>query len=220
MMLNIMIWLVTIGFVPLLAVTAAPAQVFDRPKMVGCEAIVVSALDGWSVFLTSGDVSDLSDAFAWGGPQWEQLRHEAKRGRTGAPVTFEVVETVLRSQTEESVTVWAEVEARQEDHRSQTFGWDFDMVVTPDGCRVWTVVAAERPAASETRPVDTKPTALTTTSTTTAPTLTAPTLVQAVEAERPPVVRLPAIVAWVIVITLGGVAAAGYLAPRLDRRES
>lgn len=206
--------------IALLVVVATPARAEAAPGARGCDSIVLEALGAWSAFLVSGDVADLSDGFVRGGPQWRQLTGEADAGRLELPVIFDVVETVLRSHEGESVTVWAEVEARQEDHRSQTFGWDFDMVDTPDGCRVWTVVAAERPIASEIRPVDTNPTALTTTSTTTSRTLTASPPIQAVETGQPRVVRLPAIVAWMIVITLGGVAAAGYLAPRLDRRNS
>lgn len=210
--------LITVSIL-LLVVIATPARAEEAWGARGCDSIVLEGLGAWSAFLASGDVADLSEAFVRGGPQWQQLLDEVGRGRVDPPVTFEVVETVLRSRVGQSVTVWAEVVARQEDHHSDAFGWDFDMVDTPDGCRVWTVLAAERPMASEARPVDTNAIPLTTTSPTT-PALTAATSLQAVEAEQPPVVRLPAVVAWVIVITLAGVAAAGYLAPRLDRRDS
>ena len=121
-----------------------------------------------------------------------------------------------------SETVWAEVVRRRKGIGRETFGWDFDLVRTEDGCRVWTVVAADRPTRAGHLAIDV---------------IDDPDLCLGCRrsGERPThptrrrlavgssggearTVRASALVAWVVVVTLGGVAFAGYLAPRLERR--
>ncbi|HDH26384.1 MAG TPA: hypothetical protein ENH00_09355 [Actinobacteria bacterium] len=189
---------------------------------------IQQALDEWAEFASTGDITAIETGFAPEGPQRRQLERESTAIENAGdlePFRFTVRELRLRSLGAESATVWARVEATRSGLESQIFSWDFDLIRSDGRWQVWTVVAAKPPllvpppdlTVHET-PV---PSAVTTTA---APdeSIEAAT----VEADMAPTdpsvgggVRLPALSAWIIVITVVGVALAGYLAPRLERRE-
>jgi hypothetical protein len=81
------------------------------------------------------------------------------------------------------------------------------------------VVAADRPTGSETATGAPPTTATPSTSEVAATSATADRRVEALsEPLKADGTRIPALSAWVVVVTVIGVAAAGYVAPRLDRR--
>jgi hypothetical protein len=181
------------------------------------------ALDEWSQFATTGDLALVGYSFVVGGPQWSQFKAEAgaREGTPGAePLGFEVRRFRLRSLDVTTATLWAEVAASRIGFESEILGWDFDLIYRDDQWQVWTVVAADEPTA----PVETQPAGAETT--TSAP----PTQVfdsesrgfeegtAAAAAVTAKGTRLPALSAWIVVVTLVGVAVAGYMAPRIDRR--
>jgi hypothetical protein len=182
------------------------------------------ALDEWSQFATTADLALVGSSFVVGGPQWSQFKAEAGAGEgtPGAiPLRFEVRRLWLRSLDVTTATLWADVAASRIGYDSEILGWDFDLIYRDGQWRVWTVVAADEPTA----PVETQPAGAETTTTSAPPaqvfdseprdfeegTATA----AAVTAKG---TRLPALSAWVVVVTLVGVAVAGYMAPRIDRR--
>lgn len=179
------------------------------------EDVVGFALEAWSQFTSTGAWSLVDAVFIPGGAQYEQLAGESPSG--SPPLRFVAEQTVIRSLATGSATVWARVRVEREGYQPEVFHWDFDLVRTGEGWRVWTVVPAERP--DEVEPSSTTPT---TTGT------TGRSLTQTRESSSPLAaetpsngttgIRLPALSAWIIVITIAGVALAGYLAPRIDRR--
>ncbi len=216
--MNIGIYLVMLCFASIGGHAALPGVLTAstrQPSPSTPEEVVEIALEAWSQFTSLGALAALDGAFASGGPQFEQLAGETPVG--DPPVVFLVEETVVRSRAGTSATVWASVWVEREGYRPEVLYWDFDLVRTGEGWRVWTVVPAERP--DEVAPSSTTPT------TTGA---TGRSLTQARESSSPIAtatpsnsttgVRLPALSAWIIVITIAGVALAGYLAPRIDRR--
>lgn len=192
---------------------------------------VEKALASWTEFAAKGDVSGLAHAFLVGGPQYGQFMEESaapNRPRRPDPLRFVLHDAEVRSLGTDSATLWTRVEATRVGFESQVFSWDFDLVRDGSDWKVWTVVPADRPrpAAAMAEPDPRPRLTLTTTSTTTAP--YSPSVEREAtgapenETSPPPStkgVRLPALSAWIIVITIVGVAAAGYLAPRLERRE-
>jgi hypothetical protein len=177
------------------------------------------ALNSWSQFSATSDLEDVRSSFVNGGPQWRQFVSESAGSGVADPRRFTVHEVRLRGLDARTATVWAEVEVSQPDHVSQTFSWDFDFTLVDGRWLVWTVVAADRPTDSETV-VRALPTNTTPTTGQIAPT-TAPTerrLEALSDQPKAAGTRIPALSAWVVVVTVIGVAAAGYVAPRLDRR--
>ncbi len=188
---------------------------------------VSEALVAWEEFATTGDTAALESEFAVEGPQYRLLDEESSAwNRTDSlePFRFTIRELDLRSVGPELATVWAGVEATRVGFESQTLSWDFDLIRRGGRWKVWTVLATERPeTGSTTVEPGSEPSVTSTTATTAAPD-TDPSE-QAQSAAQPidsgsskAGVRLPALSAWIIVITVVGVALAGYLAPRLDRR--
>lgn len=179
------------------------------------EVVVGFALEAWSQFTSLGEPSILDGPFFREGPQYEQLAGE---GPAGEPrLMFRAEQMVVRSADATSATVWARVEVTREGHQPEVHEWDFDLVLTEEGWRVWTVVPAPRPV--ETAPSSTPPT---TTQGIVPPQTQAresvAPLAASTSSNSAKGVRLPALSAWIIVITIAGVALAGYLAPRIDRR--
>jgi ketosteroid isomerase-like protein len=212
----------TIGIALALA-TSSAATAADEVSEPLAEA-VRTALDAWSQFATTGDLSALGSSFGPDGPQWRQFEAEspAWQGATNAEaLRLELRELRLRHLESTTATVWAEVEAIRAGFVSEVFGWDFDLI--RDGGRwwVWTVVAAEAPSElAQVPPVTTSTVA----STTTTP---AAAITEPGSSESPPMAaaagrsrgtRLPAVSAWIVVVTVVGVAVAGYMAPRIDKR--
>lgn len=204
--------------VPTLGVSASPgleAGIQSDSTASNPEDVVGVALKSWSQFTSLGELAVLDEVFMLEGPQYGQLVGEAPSGEPR--LTFKAEQTVLRSEGATSATVWAKVQVTREGYQPEIREWDFDLVLTEDGWRVWTVVSAPRP--TETAPSSSAPP-------TTEPSQSA--RVEARERSAPIAastpstqntgVRLPALSAWIIVITLAGVALAGYLAPRIDRR--
>ncbi len=179
------------------------------------EEVVELALEHWSQFTSIGGLAALDGAFFVGGPQYEQLAGERPAGHP--PLLFFVEETVVRSRAATSAIVWARVRVEREGYRPEMLQWDFDLVLTGDGWRVWTVVATEPPFDAATSPTTPTSTGALGRSLTQARESFAP-LVAASPSNSTSGVRLPALSAWIIVITIAGVALAGYLAPRIDRR--
>lgn len=192
---------------------------------------VTDALVAWAQFATTGDVGTVETVFAVDGPQHLQFRNESAAWRASDisdPLRFTVQELRLRDIAAETATVWANVEVTRVGFRSQAFAWDFDLVLRDGQWKVWTVLAADRPpdgiaatgSGSEAPMVATtlpqpRPDAIQ--SSTVADSVASPT--ESGSPVQPSSgVRLPALSAWIIVITVVGVALAGYLAPRLDRK--
>lgn len=211
----VIIWfdLVPIGGVP--AASGVEAGVEGVNSASSPEVVVGFALEAWSQFTARGELAVLDGLFLREGPQYEQLAAETPLGEPR--LVFRAEQMVVRSADETSATVWASVQVAREGHQPEVHEWDFDLVRTEEGWRVWAVVPAQRP-------VETVPSSI-------APTEEAeivPPRTQARERAAPMAastlsnsatgVRLPALSAWIIVITIAGVALAGYLAPRIDRR--
>ena len=184
---------------------------------------VHQALDEWSQFATTRDLALVDASFAVGGPQWGQFMTEAGAGEgtpNAEPLRFEVRRLRARSLDSTTATLWAEVAARRTGFESEIFGWDFDLIYRDGQWRVWTVVAADEPTV----PVETPPAGAETT--TSAPPAqvfdSEPRAFEEGAATAAAVTakgtRLPALSAWIVVVTLVGVAVAGYMAPRIDRR--
>jgi hypothetical protein len=211
----------TVGVALVLAVGTSAVATKNIPQSL-TEAIH-AALAAWSEFATAGDLAVLGSSFVPDGPQWRQFKAEAgaREGRPGAePLVFEVRRLRLRSLDVTTATLWAEVAASRTGFESEILGWDFDLIYRDGQWRVWTVVAADEPTA----PVETQSAEADATTTTTPPAqVTDPeprrseegTAAAAVTAKG---TRLPALSAWIVVVTLVGVAVAGYMAPRIDRR--
>ncbi len=182
---------------------------------------VDEALAAWADFASSGSVTVVEAAFVVGGPQHELLIDRAGAGvGEMAPLTLRVLESRLRYLGPQQATVWARVEVSRSGFRSETFSWDFDLVRRSGRWQVWTVVPAEPPrpdapmAEAGVQPSATMSSS-STTSTTEPDAAAAPS---EATSSVPRGTRLPALSAWIIVLTIVAVAAAGYLAPRLDRR--
>lgn len=186
---------------------------------------VEGALHDWSQFAATGDLGVVDASFVPGGPQWKEFESEAGGGEGAAAEKPTLLEARrLRTRTIEGsrATVWAEVEASRSGFRPETHTWDFDLIYRDGEWLVWTVVAADEPMALVGVPQDTVESSTTTS-------LPSPRLAVGEQrdfdrgAATSEVVtvqgtRIPAVSAWVIVITLVGVATAGYLAPRMDRK--
>ena len=176
------------------------------------------ALNSWSQFSATADLEVVRSSFVVGGPQWRQFVSEAAGSAVVDPRRFTVHEAHLRRLDVRTATVWAEVEVSQPGRVAQTFGWDFDFTLEDGQWLVWTVVAADRPTDSESAMGAFPTTAISSTS---QPAATSPTDRRVEALSEPPKAagtRIPALSAWVVVVTVIGVAAAGYVAPRLDRR--
>jgi len=186
---------------------------------------VQRALQEWSDFGTTGDLAVFGMSFAGDGPQWQQFESEsiAERGSLGSePLRLEAQRMRLRSLDPTTATVWVEVKASREGFRSETFTWDFDLIRRDGPWQVWTVVETDEPRLAV--PAPQPPPSTGAVSPTTA---VEPEVAEASPAERqlPPVstdgprgTRIPALGAWFVVLTVVGVAVAGYVAPRVDRR--
>ncbi|MGH8945124.1 MAG: hypothetical protein ACRDVL_03130 [Acidimicrobiia bacterium] len=185
---------------------------------------VHEALTEWAEFASTGDTEVVNDVFAPDGPQWRQLEEEATAGVSGSgPTTFTVQELRLRRFGSETATVWVRVEAARAGFESKLLGWDFDLIRRGDRWLVWTVVEADPPTFSATPRASVPPLSATITTSTPATTSSLPDAAVGAT-ESPPSstgngVRIPALSAWIVVITLAGVATAGYLAPRLERKD-
>lgn len=184
------------------------------------------ALDEWSRFAATGDMTAIDTSFVPDGPQWLQFETESTAWSGPAnpePLRFEVRELRLRNLDLSEATVWAQVEASRPGFVSRLFSWDFDLTRNEGRWQVWTVVAAGEPSAAPHTP-STHPPDATETTTATATTRVASELRSlesgvASTGGRPTGIRLPVLSAWIVVITLVGVALAGYMAPRIDRRK-
>ena len=212
-------------FALLLLLSASPrsASAAEAEIPVPLADTVTEALVSWAQLAMTGDSALLDSVFVIGGPQHRLLDEESSAwDGTGslAPLRFTVRELRLRSSGSERATVWASIEATRVGFESRILSWDFDLIRRDGRWKVWTVLAADRPE------VETMPrfeSSTTSTTSTTAPPDEGLTEQEHIEAQtidsvvRKPGVRLPALSAWIIVITVIGVALAGYLAPRLDR---
>lgn len=189
---------------------------------------VTEALVSWEQFATTGDSGALGSVFVVGGPQHRQLDEESSAWNGDdslAPLRFTVRELRLRSSGPERATARARVEATRVGFESRILSWDFDLVRRDGRWKVWTVLAADRPEPGIAQAPDAGPS--TTSATPTTAVLdarpgergqaVAPFIESASPSQRNAGVRLPALSAWIIVITVVSVALAGYLAPRLDR---
>jgi len=183
------------------------------------------ALEDWGRFVESGDPAVLNGSFAPEGPQFGHLSAETDSGpvrpdHRATTLTLRGYQIVHRRQ--ETATVRAQVEAFRESHASTLHAWRVDLVSRQGAWLVWNV-----------GPVDTstEKSGLTSGTTTTversegmrfSPLLSSSQEHVAAapvgEPESRAGTRLPALSAWIIVITILGVATAGYLAPRIDAR--
>ena len=184
---------------------------------------VAEALAVWAQVATSGDSAVLSAVFVIGGPQHRLLDKESSTWNSASglePLRFMIRELRLRSSGSEAATVWASIEATRVGFESRILSWDFDLIRSDGRWKVWTVLAADLP---ETDAMPRFESSTTSATSTTAALIEEPSEQEHIGAQtihpvvRKPGVRLPALSAWIIVITVIGVALAGYLAPRLDR---
>lgn len=220
-----LVWWVTvsIGTPILLLTTADPAWASGGEVPEPLAEAVEEALEDWAKFVADGDVEILDRHFAVGSPQRRQLEAESIAGLAdSAPTRFALRELRLRGMGSEAATVWVRTVASRPGFEPQALDWDFDLVRRDSRWLVWSVVEAEPP---EPIAVSTGPIAATSTTTTTTspapPTsgVDAPAAASASAAPTERGVKLPVLSAWVVVVTFVGVVAAGYLAPRLERRE-
>ena len=217
------------------------AGAVEREVPVELAATVIGAAAAWGEFAATGDLDAIEPWFAADGPQWRRFQQEATNRTRRQSLRFEVRELRLRRVTSTRSTVWARVTVDGDGLVPVVFGWDFDLVHRNGRWRVWTVVTAERPDPAEMATEQPSPAASPTTTSapvsmlTSPPTSTSTTVpLTRPAADNPPLepvvaagpvapptaagVRLPALSAWIIVITVAAVVAAGYLAPRLERR--
>lgn len=218
-----LVWWVTvsIGVLVFLFVGADPAWANGGDAPEALAEVVVEALEDWADFVDRGDIETLDASFAVGSPQRRQLEAEAIAGLSSSvPTRFAVRELRLRGMDSDAATIWVRVEASRPGFEPQVLDWDFDLVRRGDRWLVWSVVEAEPPTPAA---ISTGPTMATSTTATTAapPTSVADSTVAVAESAEAPEsgVKLPVLSAWVVVVTFVGVVAAGYLAPRLERRE-
>ena len=209
--------------VVLLLIGPRPAFAAEDEVPVPVVDAVDEALMAWAEFATTGDTAGIESVFVVGGPQYRQLMAESS-ARTDTespePLHFIIRELRLRRLGPERSTVWARVEAARLGFESQVLSWDFDLIRRDRRWQVWTVLAADRPEVVPDPRFESSTTS--TTSTTAAPpeepTEPEYSAAQPLDSAAPTSgVRLPALSAWIIVITVIAVALAGYLAPRLDR---
>lgn len=185
---------------------------------------VRAAIDGWSQFTATGDLAAASSHFVVDGPQWQQFEAESAAwgDSTGSePLQLEILENHIRRLESATATVWVKVRASRTGYESEVFGWDFDLIDRDGEWRVWTVVPADEPTA----PVETQPAGARATTTIAPPGQVFDPEPRGFEegtaaaaAASGKGTRLPALSAWIVVVTLVGVAVAGYMAPRIDRR--
>jgi hypothetical protein len=181
------------------------------------------ALAAWSEFVGTGDLAAIETAFAVNGPQWRQFQIESTRPRDSTRLRLRALDLRPRQLAPTTATVWAEVEVSGAGFLPKVFAWDFDLIRKDGHWLVWTVIPAQSPPAS----AEHSPASVTITSepTGTVHPATSTPAERAMDAgpethslDPPHGIRLPAISAWIIVATLVGVAVAGYMAPRIDRR--
>ena len=195
--------------------------------------VVHGALDGWAEFAAIGDLAAVSSTFHPKGPQWRQFERESAASwtdRPGEPLRMDVLELRVRRIDSTAAIVWGKVEVSRAGFVSEVASWDFDLVREDDEWQVWTVVAADAPpygalstgTTSSTRQAPATTLSQLDTAAAESPIdNTHPTLPEALDVSTtssPEGVRLPALSAWIVVVTLIGVAVAGYMAPRIDRR--
>lgn len=216
----------TAGVALVSAASTAAVATEDLPEPL-TEAIH-AGLDAWSEFATTGDLAVLGSSFVSDGPQWRQFEAESAAWTDppgGDPLRFEIRQYWLRYLESTAATVWVELEASRAGFASEVFGWDFDLILDNGRWRVWTVVPADRP--SESAQVAADPGPPKPVPTTTQPAAEPNPVPQstiaggaqiAAAADRSRGTRLPMLSAWIVVVTVVGVAVAGYMAPRIDRR--
>jgi hypothetical protein len=199
--------------------TIAEASADELPKPL--EEAIEGALDAWSEFAARGDLAATEGSFAASGPQRRRFELESSTNQVSPGLSLRSRELRVRTMNEEIATVWAEIEVRRPGFRTEVVWWDFDLIEESTRWLVWTVVPAEFPPTAATALL----TPISTASELPGATPLAPTNTDtyapeaaATEPDSPHGFRLPANVAWIIVVTLVGVAVAGYMAPRIDRR--
>lgn len=185
-----------------------------------------AAVEAWSHFAATGDLTMVSELFVVDGPQWKQFEAESvTRGdSTGSEhLQLEILEGRVRRLDSATATVWLNVRASRPGFTPETFDWDFDLTRDDGRWLVWTVIPAAEPTGPAEVLISESPTTLSTTTTTTPP--DAPVIDRRDADYGPPMAaagsstgtRIPALSAWIVVVTMVGVAVAGYLAPRFDR---
>lgn len=197
---------------------------------------VEGAIEAWAEFATTGSLSAVKTSFALDGPQFRQFEIEANDGGAKPDVgalEMEIFDLRPRLQDSTTATVWTRLQVSRIGFVPEVVSWDFDLINDGGGWLVWTVIPATTPPSDVTMAEPsstTRPASPTTTLA--APRATQEPTVVRVPSPDPTVnatasavaessrgVRIPAVSAWIIVITLVGVAVAGYMAPRIDRRQ-
>lgn len=192
----------------------------DHVDAVDCRHAANEFLSGWEEFAASGELSFVSPYLAESGPQYNLFEREAALlAEAGRDIEFTMSNAAPADRSASGRTVVAEVQVSSVGHVTEVFDWEFEFIADSD-CVLWTVVDSAPRVSPDPRP---EPEA--------SPAPRGPERAEA--AVQAPIgeptgrsqqtatgtVRLPAVAAWVIVFTLVGVATAGYLAPRFDRRE-
>lgn len=196
------------------------AHASDHVEAVDCQHAVGEFLSGWEEFAASGELSSVSPYLAESGPQYKLFEREsALLAEAGRDLAFTMSNAAPAGRSTSGRTVVAEVQVSSAGYATEVFDWEFEFIADSD-CVLWTVVDSATRVSQDSQ---LEPEAS-----------SAPRGPEGAEAAaQAPIgeptgrsqqaatgtVRLPAVVAWVIVFTLVGVATAGYLAPRFDRRE-
>lgn len=213
-----------VAVVSLVIGDSASADTQEMPE--GLRDAMDRVLDDWVQFAATGGLEAVGVSFVAGGPQLRQFEIESNTREivsSQPPLRLEARKMRLRRYDPSRATVWVEVEASRVGYISEVFGWDFDLVRDDGRWLVWTVVPATEPTEPPEMLVSGSPTTLSTTTTTTAS--GAYPLDRRDTDHRSPVAaassssgtRIPVLSAWIVVVTVVGVAVAGYLAPRFDR---
>jgi hypothetical protein len=204
------------------SLSAHPAAEESAPLIDAVE----DSLEDWARFAGTGDLGALNGTFVEHGPQWRLFTSESVDWvpEVGVePIRFRVQESALRSLGSSSATVWALVEAARVGFQTRVYSWDFDLIKQHGRWMVWTVSQARsRPSGSAGRPgTTTVPSSTMNEQAGSATTATPISIARAPtkpDSDASTGIRLPAISAWITVVTLVCVAVAGYMAPRIDRR--
>lgn len=134
--------------VPEPAPAPAPAPADEPPDDV-LIASVLTAVDAWARFASTGQLAEVANSFVQEGPQYQQFAGEAPSRRTaalGAPYRFTLADpVVLPDQPDGDRLVRADLTLAREGSDPQVFRWDLRLRRGGDGVwRIWTV--SESPA--------------------------------------------------------------------------
>ena len=104
------------------------------------------ALDAWGRFAVTGDLDDLDGHFHPDGPQYAQLRDEARAVRArsdgGPPYSFEIEDATVNAFHARRALLHVEVTLNRPGEPTRSLRWELDLVHEPHhGWTLWTVTS-------------------------------------------------------------------------------